>query len=289
MQHPSSSVPFRDRRYTSQDGLSLFYREYGPPGAAVPLLCLPGLTRNARDFHDLGLRLGVERRVVCPDYRGRGRSDYDSDWRHYVGSTYIDDLRHLMAVAGLERVVAIGTSMGGLLAMGLGVAMPTALAGVVLNDVGPDVEPQGADRIIRYISKDRPQPDWDSAVRHLQQVLPRLGLPDEKAWRALAEGTFREGEDGMLHFDWDISIVKALQRPPEPVPDMWPLFRSLARLPVLVVRGERSDILTEETLAAMAAAHPGLQTVTVPGTGHAPTLDEPAARAAIGEFLGRLL
>jgi pimeloyl-ACP methyl ester carboxylesterase len=279
---------YREGRYTAFDGLSLFYREYGDSSRTeTAALCLPGLTRNSRDFDGLATRLAATRRVICPDYRGRGRSDYDSDPGNYIPSVYLDDLRQLLAVVGCHHIVAIGTSMGGLLAMGLGAMMPSVLKAVVLNDVGPDVGGPGLARILDYIAEDRPQPNWDDAVAALRDFMPNLTLPTPADWRAAAEGTFRKGEDGLLHFDWDVRLVETLRDGP-PVPDLWPVFRSLRRLPVLAVRGEVSDVLTVDTFQRMANEHPTLLRITVPGTGHTPTLVEPEVLGALDTFLKEL-
>jgi pimeloyl-ACP methyl ester carboxylesterase len=278
---------FREHRITARDGLSLYARDYGAPGSArFPLLCLPGLTRNSADFARLAARLAPERRVVCPDYRGRGRSEHDRDWRRYTPQTCLDDLAQLMAALGLERVVAVGTSMGGLLAMGLAVLKPGAVAGAVLNDIGPDVGQDGFGRLLDYISIDRPQPDWPTAVEFLRRTLPFLSFTSDADWLEFTQGTFREGSDGRLHFDWDVRLIRPL-RTGAPVPDLWPLFRALGRVPVLALRGAVSDILSDATFARMQAAVPSLKRVTVPGVGHAPSFEEPEARAALDEFLIR--
>lgn len=286
---PDSSPGFRERFFTSQDNLSLYFREYGDrltPTAAV--LCLPGLTRNCKDFHDLATHLAQKHRVVCPDSRGRGRSDYDPDWRHYEARTQINDLRHLLAVADIHRAVVIGTSFGGLIAMALAVAAPTAVAGVVLNDIGPEVNQSEYQRILDYISRDRPQPDWESATRHLRQMFPKLSFKDEAGWLTMARNTYREGPDGVLHFDWDVSLVKPLRANAGRLPDLWPLFRALGALPVLAIRGALSDVLSEDTFERMAEAKPDLIRVTVPDVGHAPALNEPEALTAIDDFLTAL-
>lgn len=279
---------YRERHYTSQDNLGLYYREYGEASAAPPVLCLGGLTRNCKDFHELALRLCAQRRVLCPDYRGRGLSAYDANWRNYHVRTYLDDIRHLLAVAQVHRAVVIGTSMGGILAMGMAAAYPTVLAGVVLNDVGPEIEMVGLMHIIEYIKVDRPQPDLDSAIETIRTMLPRIAFRDPTVWRKMVENTYRLGDDGMLHFDWDVSLVRALIEPQEPAPDLWPLFRALRRTPVLALRGEISEILSEATFAAMARERPDLVQLTVAGTGHTPTLSEPEVQQAIDGFLARL-
>lgn len=284
----SASPGHRERWYGAQDGLKLFFRDYGDPRApGTPLLCLGGLARNSRDFDALGRRLCARRRVVCPDYRGRGRSSYD-DWRNYRPEVYVSDLVHLLALCNLHRVVVCGTSMGGLLAMGLAVAVPTVLAGVILNDIGPDVDPGGLTRIRGYIGEDQPQPDWEAAVAHLKALFPRLGLDSDAAWRDFAETTYREADDGLLHYNWDPALAKSLVRGGGPPADLWRYYGALGRRPVLAFRGELSDVFSEETFARMAEAKPDLVRVTVPGVGHTPMLDEPLAVAAIDEFLAEV-
>ena len=280
-------MDFRERRITSRDGLSLYARDYGDPLAPrMPLLCLPGLTRNSADFARLASRLCRDRRVLCPDYRGRGRSDYDRDWRHYEPRTLLDDLANVLAATGVERAVVLGTSLGGILAMGLAVMKPMALAGAILNDVGPAVEAQGLEQILRYIAADRPQPDWPTATQFLRRTLPQLALGSDADWLEFARGTYREGADGALHFDWDVALARPLAAATA-APDLWPLYRALQRVPVLALRGEASDILSPATFERMAREKPDLVRVMIPGVGHAPSLDESGARKAIDEFLER--
>jgi pimeloyl-ACP methyl ester carboxylesterase len=279
---------FAAKTFSAGDGLKLAYRDYRAHGSGRPaLLCLPGLARNAKDFHSVALR-SRERRVLAPDYRGRGGSAWDADWRRYRPQTYLDDIRHLIAVSGVGRMVVLGTSLGGALAMALGVLEPSRLAGVILNDIGPEIGGAGVERILRYIAEDRPQPDWPSAARHLAALLPGLGIAGEAGWLRFARATYREGADGLLHFDWDPAIVRPLlEEKPEPV-DLWALFGSLSRLPVLLIRGGASDVLSAATAAGMAKAHPGMSEVSLAGLGHAPTLEEPEAVAAISAFLAAL-
>jgi pimeloyl-ACP methyl ester carboxylesterase len=283
------SSAYRERTYRSQDDLELHYRDYGDPLAArAPLLCLAGLTRNAKDYARFAAREAVRRRVICPDYRGRGRSQYDRDWRNYRPETYLGDIRHLLAAANLGRVVVIGTSLGGILAMALGALLPASLAGVVLNDVGPEIAGPGLARILDYIAVDRPQPDWEHASAHMRGMFPNLGLKSEEDWRRVTDGTYRLGADGLLHFDWDVAIARPLRESPTPVPDLWPLFRSLGKLPVLALHGALSDVLSEATFARMAEEKPDLVRVSVPGVGHTPSLEEPEVRVALEAFLGQL-
>jgi pimeloyl-ACP methyl ester carboxylesterase len=281
-------TPFRERRLILQDGLRLYFRDYGDPlSPRWPLLCLSGLVRNSADFADLAERHAGERRVLAPDYRGRGRSDYDNDWRRYDPFIYVNDLAHLIAATGLQRFVVVGTSLGAALAMGLAVMKPTAVGAVVLNDFGPEVIPEGLGRILDYVGVDHPQPDWPTAARYLQELLPKLSIRTEEGWLKLARGTFREGADGLLHVDWDVNLARNLLQISGAVPDLWPYFHALGRVPTLALRGALSDVLAEETFERMALAKPDLLRVTVPDAGHAPTLNEPEAASAIDDFIRR--
>jgi pimeloyl-ACP methyl ester carboxylesterase len=283
------TAAFTEHRYSAEDGLELYYRRYGDPLATkLPLLCLPGLTRNSKDYHALALRLSGERMVICPDYRGRGRSAYDADWRRYRPEIYVRDVNQLMILEALSRVVAVGTSLGGLLVMGLGVVRPAALAGVVLNDVGPDIHEEGLARILAYVGRDDPQPDWATAARELRRRLPLLGLDSEAKWLGLAERSYRRGEDGILHVDWDVNLARPLLLAGQPPADLWRLFHALRDVPMLALRGGQSDILTEATLARMIAARSDLRHVTLPGIGHVPALDERQSLEAIDEFLASI-
>ena len=283
-----AAISFRERSMTSQDGLKLYYRDYGDRSSArTPLLCLSGLTRNSADFADLALRHAGERRVLCPDYRGRGRSAYDTNWRNYQPPVYVNDIAHLLAATGTHRVIVLGTSLGGLLAMGLAVLKPTTVAAVVLNDIGPDVVGGGIARILDYIGVDHPQPDWASAAAYLRQLLPRLSIKTEEGWLKMARATYRAGPDGMLHFDWDVNLARPFAVATTAIPDLWPYFRALRRVPTLAFRGALSDVLSAETFERMALAKPDLERVTVADVGHAPNFNEPDAAAAVDAFIRR--
>jgi len=271
--------------HRSRDGLRLAYRRSGPVDDHRPaVLCLPGLARNSRDFLAVAERLSAQgHRVLCPDWRGRGHSDRDPRPERYNPQSYIDDLAQLLALEGVERFIAIGTSMGGLIACALGVVKPAGLAGVLLNDIGPELPQGGLARIRNYIGRDWPQPDWPSAVACLKAMLPTLGLQSEAEWQSLAEASFRSGPDGLLHADWDPRVADALARA-DALPDLWALFRSLRDIPVTVVRGGQSDILSADLVQRMEREHPRLRSVVIPWAGHTPTLSEPACQEAIDEL-----
>ena len=284
----SDSPPaYRVGEWTSADGLRLRYRDYPGGDGRPPLLCLPGLTRNARDFEPVAEASAGEWRVICADLRGRGQSDYARDAATYTPLHYLGDVLALLDQAGLERVVAIGTSLGGLVTMLLAFQAPDRLAGAVLNDIGPDIEQAGLARIREYVGQGRSFPTWMHAARGLREqggmAHPDFSISD---WLRLAKRLMAVGAGGRIAFDYDMKIAEPFQAPPPDEPfDMWPAFRALAGRPVLAIRGELSDILSAETLARMKREVPSLDTVTIPRTGHAPTLEEPEAQAAIARLL----
>jgi pimeloyl-ACP methyl ester carboxylesterase len=276
---------YRERTVSAQDGLALYIREYGDPiSARAPLLCLTGLTRNSEDYHAFASARSADRRVITLDYRGRGRSAYDPDWRNYKPETYINDIRHVLAATNCHHVVPVGTSLGAMLTLGMGAVIPTMLAGAILNDAGPELDPTGIARILDYVGDDTPVDDWEAATSRVASLFPSLPITTKDGWRDLAERTFREREDGKLVYDWDTAIVKNLRAMKE-LPDLWALFHGLRTVPVLALRGEISDVLSEETFERMGENMPKLTRVTVPGVGHVPTMEEPVAKQAIDTFL----
>jgi pimeloyl-ACP methyl ester carboxylesterase len=282
------SMAYQEHRFRAQDDLELYYRDYGEATATnTPVLCLPGLTRNSIDFHELALHLCTDRRVICPDLRGRGKSAYDPNHENYAPPALLGDLGHLLNVTGCHRVVVIGTSLGGLLAMGMGAARPTALAGVVLNDIGPELDPTGVKRIGGYAGKTPDAMTPDQAIAHMKQLFGPA-FPDftEEQWRDEAMRSYRHRDDGKLVQDYDPAIAAvATDQDASPI-DFWPYFKSLANIPMLVFRGALSDILSAETFARMAQEKPDLTQLILPNRGHAPQLVEPACIAAIDKFLG---
>ncbi len=276
----------RRLRVAVGDGRCLHVAEYGPTRDHSPvLLCLPGLVRNGRDFELLAARLGHRHRVVCPDYRGRGLSERETDWRRYRPETDLGDILHIRCARHIDRAVIIGTSYGGLLAMALGVAAPSMLAGVVLNDIGPEPAPDALRAMLTAIDHDRVLDGWDQAPGALHAMFPSLRFQTEEMFRLAARNSWREGPDGRLHVDWDPKLVRNLPRAPPP---LWPLFASLRRIPTLALRGAHSDLLSRACFDRMAAEKPDLARVEVPGTAHAPSLEEPEAIAAIDDFLARV-
>lgn len=292
-----TDAAFADRRWTAAGGLRLHARDYaaasGP--ARAPVICIHGLTRNARDFEDLAPRLARQgRRVLAVDVRGRGASAYDPDPTRYVAGTYAADVLALMDALAIARAVFVGVSMGGLITLVLSALRPSAVAGAVLDDIGPEIAPEGLARILGYAGAGAPVTTWDEAAAYARRLnaaaFPRYGADD---WAAFARRIFRD-EGGRPVLDYDPAIAVAL-RPPEPKPgepappppDLWPLFAGLARHPLLTLRGQTSDILSPGIAERMRQAAPDMAYAEIPGVGHAPMLDEPEALAAIDAFLQR--
>ncbi len=278
---------YRERRYSAQDGLSLYFRDYGDPASdELPVLCLTGLTRNSKDYHHLACRL-TSRRVVCLDYRGRGRSDHDTDYRHYEPRTYISDIVQLLALINAHRLIVIGTSLGGILAMILGAVQPFSLAGVILNDIGPEIPNASTERIASYVGTLDPLPNWDAAIAFLRTnygaVYPDF---DDGGWRRMAETTFTLDQAQRPCIDYNPQIAKTIHSAAdEGAPRLWDFFGTLRQIPTLSIRGALSDVLSRETFDAMALAKPDLVRLEVPNRGHTPLLDEPACVDAIDRFL----
>jgi pimeloyl-ACP methyl ester carboxylesterase len=279
-----------ERWFESSDGLRLYYRDYAAaaPGQ-LPVLCLPGLTRNSRDFEHVALRLQSRRRVLCADLRGRGRSQHDPQWQNYHPGTYLGDITRLLEHAGVERCVFFGTSLGGILTMLTAATQPGRVTAAILNDIGPEVDPVGLARISSYVGRFPPARTWDEAVTLVratyEYTLP--GLTDEQ-WLDYTRRSYTD-VDGVPRLDMDPNIGEAVRAAPAAAaPDLWPVFAALKPLPTLVLRGESSDILSRVTLDRMQQEKPDLVRVEVPNRGHVPLLDEAEAVAAIDQFLARV-
>ena len=290
----SHGPAWTDKFWTSRDGLKLHFRDYAGPANKPPLLCLPGLTRNARDFAELAERLAGTWRVMCPDLRGRGDSAYAKDPATYNPLQYADDLEQLLAQEQIERFVAIGTSLGGLLTMFLAASNPARIAGALLNDVGPELDPAGLARIRDYVGQGRSFPTWMHAARGVEESQARA-FPNYQAsdWLAMAKRVMVLGAGGRIVFDYDMKIAEAFapaDGTPDPAaaPDLWPVFLALSGKPVTLLRGELSDVLSAQAHAAMAEHLTGADAVTVAAVGHAPMLDEPEALAALDRLLARI-
>jgi pimeloyl-ACP methyl ester carboxylesterase len=283
-------------RYTDgywwNDGLRLHYRDYagGADGRPV-ILCLPGLTRNARDFEDLAERLSPEWRVIAVELRGRGDSAYSKNTASYAPLIYALDLQALVRELALDAFVPIGTSLGGLVTILIAEAERARIRGVVLNDVGPELEAPGLARIRSYVGRSGNWPTWLHAARALSEV-QRHAYPDYRIddWLRMAKRVYRLTPQGRIVIDYDKGIAEPLRATTEAAPiDLWPGFGALADVPALILRGELSDVLAPATAERMAATLPDAELVTVPRVGHAPTFDEPEALAALDRLLAKIL
>ena len=276
---------------TAQDGLRLHVRAWGPrPAALLPVVCLPGLARTVADFETLASALASgangPRSVLALDLRGRGRSDYDRNPKNYNVQVELADVLAVLTALAVDQAVFIGTSRGGILTMLLAVARPTVLAGCVLNDVGPVIETVGLMRIKSYLGKLPQVASLHEAADVLRRLFaaqfPKLSDDD---WVAFARRTFKDA-GGRIVPDYDVRLGKTLDQidPARPVSALWKEFSALARVPLLVIRGGNSDILSRATVAAMETRHPAMEAVEVADQGHAPLLSEPALIARIAAF-----
>lgn len=282
---------FEDRYWWSRDNLRLHYRYYPGRDDRPPIVCIPGLTRNARDFESVAERLAGEWRVICVDLRGRAESAYSKDPMTYVPLVYLQDLERLFEDAGITRFVGIGTSLGGIMLMLIASTDPERVAGALINDIGPTIEDAGLDRIRQSVGTGGGQPTWVHAARAVAEVqgaiYPDFGLED---WLRVAKRLYRLNSAGRVVLDYDQRIAEPFRAPGGEVGvDLWPTLDGLKRCPVTVLRGALSDLFSDATLRRMGELIPHADLVTVPRVGHAPTLEEPESVAAIDRLLTRVL
>jgi pimeloyl-ACP methyl ester carboxylesterase len=292
---PSAAEIAESRFIAAPDGLSLHVRCYraARDGPHLPVLCLPGLTRNEADFEALALHLATDaehpRPVFALDSRGRGRSEHDKDWQNYNPGIELADVIAVMTALGLHRAVFLGTSRGGILTMLLAAVQPALIAGAILNDIGPVIEPDGLMRIKSYAGKiPRPRNKAEAVVtlrRLFGAQFPNLNDAD---WRSWAERAWQEGSDGLVA-RYDQKLAETLNdiTPEQPLPDLWAQFDALPQVPVMVIRGALSDILSPGTVDAMRRRRLDLETIEVPDQGHAPLLAEPEIMGRISDFILR--
>ena len=282
---------YGEHRYRSACGqLELFARDYPSdyPGDGPALLLMHGLTRNSADFSPLAAHLGGRYRLIVPDQRGRGLSQSDSDPANYRPDIYAQDMFALLASLGIESPGLVGTSMGGLIAMVMNAMQPGNFPAIVFNDVGPVLDPAGLARIGSYVGGGKPLANWEAAAQACAAIngdaFPDFGAAD---WQAWAQRACRELPDGRVEFAYDPAIASGFADVGDtPQEDLWPLWELLGKTPVLALRGALSDLLAADTLAEMEQRHAGpFSSLTVPGRGHAPLLNEPEAVAAITAFL----
>jgi pimeloyl-ACP methyl ester carboxylesterase len=283
---------WRDIYYTSCDDLRLHARHYpAARGGARPAVCLPGLSRTGRDFHDLAVHLATDpvhpRDVYTVDYRGRGQSAFDPDWENYTQSVELDDTLDLMAIEAVHHAAIIGTSRGGLIAMSMAVRRPTAIGLVVLNDIGPVIETRGLLRITSYVGKLPLPRNWADAATLMREIHGRaFPAIEERQWAEIAHACFNE-KHGAPAEGYDPALARTLVGIDlsRPLPALWGQFTALTPFPALVLRGANSDLLSADTVAAMVSRHPNMHSLTVPGQGHAPMLKDSLSIETIARFL----
>jgi pimeloyl-ACP methyl ester carboxylesterase len=280
---------YSDIYYDSHDlRVKLYARDYG--GDGMPVICMHGLSRNSADFEVIAPRLAECYRVIAVDQRGRGKSGWDEEPANYSPALYVQDMFKLMGDLGIARAVLIGTSMGGIMAMIIAMIAPQAVIGMVVNDVGPELDVSGLERIKSYVGKSPPITSWADAAARAKQTND-VAFPDysDEDWLAFARRTYHEvGGVPVSSYDPGISGTFDPGGPVVAPPDMWGIWETLKEIPVLGVRGELSDLLSEATFGRMLETHPGMRAVTVANRGHAPMLDEPEAISAIEAFLADL-
>ena len=279
---------FKDHFFQTQDGLRLYARDYaGPDDNAPVVLCLHGLTRNSRDFQGLAPALTGHYRVLVPEQRGRGRSDYDNDVSRYALLQYVEDMQGLLSDLGIERVAIVGTSMGGLMTFALNALYPGLVTRAVINDIGPEIAEVGLNRIKSYVGMVGPFSDWDEATAYLQSASVSI-FPDWQAsqWADFARQCYVERE-GQVVIDYDPRIAESLtaESNDTEAETLWSLFAAMSAVPSLLIRGDLTDLLTESCVAKMREAHPDMGVLPVPRVGHAPMLNEPGVTEAIRAFL----
>lgn len=282
---------YAEKTFRSKDGLDLYYRDYaGPAEARHTLLCLPGLTRNSRDFEDLAAHLSQKHRVLCIDFRGRGKSAYAPNPMTYQPPTYVQDVNELLKAEQVTEAVFIGTSLGGLVSMLAANVVRHRVKAVVLNDVGPDIDTDGLDRIKTYLGKITVLDSWDDAVTGIKFLNGHV-YPDwtDDQWLSMARKLCVEDAEGKIRPDYDPNIAIPFDNvAPVATRDLWPFFTALKGLPVLAIRGATSDILSDDTFQKMKVVCPHLRQAIVPRVGHAPYLMEPEALTAIEALLDEL-
>jgi len=275
--------------YTSDDGLELHYRDIGVDNGEYVILCIPGLTRNSRDFDEFATRYALNNRVICVDLRGRGLSEYDENWKNYHPLTYAKDVWTLLDDLSIEKVVIMGTSLGGLIAMVMSIQNNERLAGVILNDIGPEIDTKGLERIKKYAGLLPPVMTWEEAGQQTKQIYGQwLKGMDDSQWIKLAKRAYKQNAKNHPVLDMDVNISRAIKELGPQKGDPWQLFESLKKTETLVLRGEMSDILSDSILTKMHDRNPNLQSAIIPERGHVPLLDEDASLSAIDEFFKRI-
>lgn len=281
---------YSDYWYQSSDGLRLYARQYGNESADRTIICIPGLTRNSADFAPLCEHLADGYRIFAVDLRGRGSSDYDPQPENYHPGSYAADIISLLDDLALPSAIIIGTSLGGLVSMVLAATALERISAVIMNDIGPEADQTGIDRIKAYVSKPSSVSNWVDAVAKTKliqgQEYPEFSDQD---WINFSKNLYRENSGGQPVLAYDPAIAQLLIQPSDqPAPDLWPLFTLLSNTPMLLLRGELSDILSPHCVSRMCELKPDIQFLEIANCGHAPLLSEASALHAIDDFLAKL-
>lgn len=283
---------YSDIFYHSKDGLRLYARDYYCQDKNITnpqvVFCMHGLTRNSKDFVKLSEHLNKSYRVICVDNRGRGQSEYDNEPENYSPAFYIQDMFTLLDQLEIEQAILCGTSMGGIMALIMASVQPQRFSGIILNDVGPELDPKGIERIKTYVGEMSSVHSWQEAITITKEI-NQSALPNltDEEWKDFAHNIFRD-DDGILRLDYDPAIALPFKSSESTPPDLWPQFESIVSTPMLLIRGEISDLLNPACSEKMLKLKPDLDYVEVPNTGHVPTLNEAISRAAIDSFLDKL-
>lgn len=287
----NSSATWSDRYWNSADGLKLHYRDYSGPHDRPPILCLPGLTRNAADFEPLADHFAGEWRVLAVEFRGRGQSARDPNFANYRPATYVADVLKLLDQLGIADAVFVGTSLGGLVTMALASTDSERIAGALLNDIGPEIDPAGIERIATYVGKPIHFATFAEAVDRISERNAALHVGhDRAAWERFTRRILRGNDRDGWEFDYDMRIAETFAAPADSRQfDGWHFLEALDGRPVTILRGETSDLLNADVAARMASLIGDCELVTVPGVGHAPTFEEPESLAAVDRLLQRVL
>ena len=280
---------YEDRYWESDDGLKLHYRDYASDSAATPIICVPGLTRNARDFAHLGDWLEGKRRIIMVNLRGRGQSEYAKESATYNPKTYVADIVKLMDELELPKAIFFGTSLGGIVTMVMASAHSERVAGALLNDIGPEIDTKGLERIGNYVGQGRSFDTWAHAARDMAEesadIFPDFTLND---WIAFAKKIYTMNSSGRIKLDYDMKIAEPFDSKGGGSAALWKAMEQMEAIPTLIIRGELSDLFSDATARRMLEKLKHGELVTVPRVGHAPTLEEPASLDAIGAFLQRV-
>lgn len=282
---------YTDQYFTNSDGLRLHYRDYNnAPSNAPVVLCMPGLTRNAKDFGAIADHLAPTCRLICAEQRGRGLSEWDPNPKRYTPVTYVDDMMQLRAHLKLDSVITLGTSLGGMMSMLMNAMHPGTIKAAIINDIGPEIDPKGIARIKSYVGKGIPPETWQQAIAAVRSanagVYPHFSAQE---WETFTHYLYAD-QNGKPVVQYDPAIRQNFDsEEDQSAPDLWPVFAQMHSMPMVVLRGELSDILSAETLERMAREHPDMVPVTVTGVGHVPLMAEPEVHKAIDQLIGRFL